>query len=55
MGRTQQQSAEASTLWLAALIEAMNEVGASQSQACESSVLTALATGSLCPRCPFPI
>ncbi len=40
LGSTQQQSAEASTLWLVALIEAMNEVGASQSQACESSVLT---------------
>ena len=41
MGHSQHQSAEASILWLAALIEAMNEVGASQSQACESSVLTA--------------
>lgn len=39
MGHTQYQSTEAST---AALIEAMNEVGASQSQACESSVLTVL-------------
>ncbi len=52
MGRTQQQSAEASTLWLAALIEAMNEVGASQSQACESSVLTAFGNRLTLPAMP---
>jgi len=52
MGRPQQQSAEASTLWLAKLIEAMNEVGASQSQACESSVLTAFVNRLTLPAMP---
>ena len=43
MGRAQPPSADTDpdTVWLLALIEAMDEVGASQSQACESSVIRA--------------
>ena len=52
MGHSQHRSAEASALWLAALIEAMNEVGASQSQACESSVLTAFRNRLTSPAMP---
>ena len=52
MGHSQHRSAEAGTLWLAALIEAMNEVGASQSQACKSSVLTAFRNRLTSPAMP---
>ena len=54
MGRAQPPSAEASTLWLMALIEAMDEVAATPSQACESSVIRVFGNRLDLPAMPIP-